>query len=234
MDPSPRRRLRWHTASVIGANAETTSARTLCLDVPDWESHVAGQHIDVRLTADDGYQATRSYSLSSGPGETAQVTVERVDGGEVSPFLVDVVEVGDTFEVRGPIGGYFVWQPSIETKPLLLIGGGSGIAPLRAIWRAACGVVPITLLYSARCRARIIFETELSDVDGPDVRIHLTREEADGYRAGRIDRGALADAFEDSEARVFVCGPTAFVEEMASHLVALGVDPASIRTERFG
>jgi ferredoxin-NADP reductase len=135
VDVPVRRQLAWRNATVTSATPESATARSLWIDVPGWDDHVAGQHIDVRLTAEDGYQATRSYSLSSGPGEVPQITVERVDDGEVSPFLVDVVEVGDTFEIRGPIGGYFVWNPTAERQPLLLIGGGSGIAPLRAIWR---------------------------------------------------------------------------------------------------
>ena len=136
VDEAPiRQRLAWRAATVVDSITESTTARTLVLGIDGWDSHRAGQHMDVRLTAPDGYQATRSYSLSSGPGEAPQITVERVDDGEVSPFLVDEIAVGESFEVRGPIGGYFVWKPA--DAPVVLIGGGSGLAPLRAIWRAA-------------------------------------------------------------------------------------------------
>ena len=234
MSPGIRERLAWRRATVIGARCASVSARTLRLDVPGWSGHLAGQHVDLRLTAEDGYQATRSYSLSSGPEEGAEITVERVDDGEVSPFLVDAVEIADTFEVRGPIGGYFVWNPTAADRPLLLIGGGSGIAPLRAIWRAAIGTVPVTVLYSARRRARVIFDDELTTTPSLDVRIHLTREEVEGYVHGHIDAASIADAVGDGAPLVFVCGPTGFVEATASHLVALDLDPHAIRTERFG
>jgi len=234
MPAAVRTHLAWREATVVAVRRESSSARTLRLDVPDWGQHVAGQHLDLRLTADDGYQATRSYSLSSGPGEAPEITVERVDGGEVSPFVVDEVEVADTFEVRGPIGGYFVWNQADADRPLLLIGGGSGIAPLRAMWRAAQATVPVTVLYSARTLDRIVFGGELATTDGLDAHIHVTRESANGYRDGHIDQATIAEAVGDRQPAVFVCGPTAFVEAMASHLVAANVDPSAIRTERFG
>ena len=234
MQSAVRKHLVWREATTREARPESVSARTLRLDVPGWGGHVAGQHLDLRLTADDGYQATRSYSVSSSPGEMPEITVERFEDGEVSPFLVDDVEVGDTFEVRGPVGGYFVWNDTGDGQPLLLIGGGSGIAPLRAIWRHAKGTVPVTLLYSARDRSRIIFADELATTEGVDVRVHLTRETAEGYRTGYIDQTAIADAVGDTKPSVFVCGPTAFVEAMVMHLLAADVDPKSIRTERFG
>lgn len=228
-----RKHLAWREATVFDARSESSSARTLVLDVPGWDDHLGGQHIDLRLTADDGYQAVRSYSLSSGPGEKPQITVEAVPGGEVSPFIVEDAEISDTFEVRGPIGGYFVWKEDSD-QPLLLIGGGSGIAPLRSIWRAAAGTVPVTVLYSARTSERVIFGEELSANDSISARIHLTRENIDGYAHGRIDQTAIKEAVSNTKPSVFVCGPTAFVEATATHLVAAGVEPNAIRTERFG
>lgn len=234
MQSAVRKHLVWREATVLEARSESSSARTLRLDVPDWGDHLGGQHLDLRLTADDGYQATRSYSVSSGPGEDPEITVERVEDGEVSPYLVDDVEVGDIFEVRGPIGGYFVWDDTGDGHPLVLIGGGSGIAPLRAIWRHAKEKVPVTVLYSARDQSRIIFGDEIAGTSGVDAHIYLTRETAEGYLDGRIDEKAIADAVGDTKPSVFVCGPTAFVEAVATHLVAVDVDPKSIRTERFG
>lgn len=233
MASTVRKHLAWRDATVADARSESSTARTLSLDVPDWDDHVGGQHIDLRLTADDGYQATRSYSISSGPGEQPEITVEKVDDGEVSPFIVEDVLVGDTLEVRGPVGGYFVWDGTSDA-PLLLLGGGSGIAPLRAIWRAAAGTVPITVLYSARTKDRVIFDEELSSNAALDARIHLTRENVDGYVSGRLDHAAIAEAVGNTEPLVFVCGPTAFVEAVVTDLVAAGVDPTAIRTERFG
>jgi ferredoxin-NADP reductase len=230
MMSSSARPLMWQQALVVDAIEETSSARTLVLDVPNWAMARPGQHVDVRLTAPDGYQATRSYSLSSSPGEPPQITVERVDDGEVSPFLVDVVEVGESFEVRGPVGGYFVWDPS--PTPLLLIGGGSGIAPLRSMWRAAPKTAPVTVLYSAQTQDRVIYSEELKNLDG--VQIHLTRETARGFRDGRIDSESLAAAVSSRTAQVFVCGPTAFVESVIGDLTPLIDDAHSIRAERFG
>lgn len=192
---------------------------------------MAGQHVDVRLTASDGYQATRSYSLSSGPSEAPWITVERVDGGEVSPYLVDVAEGGDHLEVRGPLGGYFVWEP--DHRPLFLVGGGSGIAPLRSMWRA--GSVETRVVYSARTEDRLIFRDELSSTERLHSIVHLTREVVPGFMRGRLDSRTLADAIRNlSEAAVYVCGPTGFVESVADALTALlGVDHP-IKTERFG
>jgi ferredoxin-NADP reductase len=217
---------------VTSSICETATARTLVLDVDGWDGHVAGQHVDLRLTADDGYQATRSYSLSSAPGEPPQITVERVNDGEVSPFLVDVADTGTAFEVRGPIGGYFAWEPSDE--PLLLVGGGSGIAPLRAMWRARTPATPLTLLYSAQAADRIIYAAELDEASF-DAEIFLTREAHPRHRQGRIDTPVLADHVEARcPAATFVCGPTAFVETVATALASTGLEPALIRTERFG
>jgi ferredoxin-NADP reductase len=224
-------RLAWQQATVTAGFAESETARTIVLDVPAWGTHRAGQHVDVRLTAPDGYQATRSYSISSAPDEPPQITVERVGDGEVSPFLVDVVEVGDTFEVRGPIGGYFVWEP--EATPLLLIGGGSGIAPLRAMWRVAPDASQVTVLYSARDRTHLIYHDELARRDR--VSIHLTRETAPGFGEGRLDTNSFVTALDgDTQPQTFVCGPTAFVEVIIAELSRLVDDRRTIRAERFG
>lgn len=212
---------------------ETPTARTIVFDIPRWSQHRAGQHLDMRLTAPDGYQATRSYSLSSGPNETPQITVESVDGGEVSPFLVDIVEDGDTLEIRGPVGGYFIWEP--RPDPLLLIGGGSGIAPLRSMWRADKTNAHLTILYSARTYERVMYRDELGTRTPATVKIHLTREEHDGYEPGRIDSAAIETALTNSASPyTYVCGPTAFVESVTQNLVALHPDTTMIRTERFG
>jgi ferredoxin-NADP reductase len=225
--------LTWRSATVARTTMETPTARTIVFGIPQWTLHHAGQHLDLRLTAPDGYQATRSYSLSSGPSEDPQITVERVDDGEVSSFLVDTVETGDTLEVRGPVGGYFIWTP--QPDPLLLIGGGSGIAPLRSMWRANTANAPETILYSARTRDRVIYRDELAVRDPATVRIHLTREEHDGYETGRIDIAALSAAVSASAPpHTYVCGPTAFVESVTQALAPIHPDSTMIRTERFG
>ncbi len=230
--PPIRKSLAWRNATVAETIAESETARTLRLEIEGWDGHLAGQHLDLRLTAPDGYQATRSYSLSSGPDEVPQITVERVDNGEVSPYLVDVVEPGDTIELRGPIGGYFVWDPSVGIP--LLVGGGSGLAPLRAMWRAQTGG-EATVLYSAQSPQRIIFGDELAAGGRVDAQIHLTRDSHPDYRSGRIGADDIRLALEiASPAATYVCGPTAFVETIARHLVDLNVDPRTIRTERFG
>ena len=221
----------WSTTTVSELIPETSTARSIVLDIPGWPDHIAGQHVDVRLTAADGYQATRSYSLSSAPSEHPQITVEKVEDGEVSTYLVDVALPGDQFEVRGPLGGYFVWKQ--EDRPLLLIGGGSGIAPLRSMWRA--GAREIRVLYSARTADRVIFEPELRDNMSVDATIHLTREKHPNYADGRIDRSVLDEAVSNlSDPAVYVCGPTEFVESMASDLGVILGTGYPIRTERFG
>lgn len=212
---------------------ETETATTINLDDLEWPGHVAGQHLDVRLTAADGYTASRSYSLSSGPGEAPQITVERADHGEVSPYLADEVVAGDELEVRGPIGGWFVWRPS-DGDRVLLVGGGSGIAPLRAMWRARTPSSRVGVLYSARTRSRLMFGDELA-ADDLWVRTYLTRETAPETIAGRIGVTALKEALAEVEPQsIYVCGPTAFVEAVAAHVVALGVEHGTVRTERFG
>ncbi|MEU8221748.1 ferredoxin reductase [Kribbella sp. NPDC048915] len=245
-----RRRLRWQVATVTEVRRETESARTLVLDVPDWPGHLAGQHLDVRLTAPDGYRASRSYSIASawtGPtgstgssGSTIELTVERVVDGEVSPYLVDVLKAGDPLEIRGPVGGWFVWKPGQE-GPVQLIGGGSGVVPLRAMLQAAAGSgTPMRLLYSVRRPETVIYVQDLKQLaasDDVDVRLVYTREAPPGEpRVGRIDAELIEQyAFKPGDgATTYVCGPTPFVETVANLLVAAGHDPADVRTERFG
>ncbi|HEY2173485.1 MAG TPA: ferredoxin reductase [Mycobacteriales bacterium] len=232
------RRLTWQYASVVDVVAETARTKTIVLHPGDWDGHLAGQHVDVRLTAEDGYQAQRSYSIASAPeDEHLVLTVEKLNDGEVSPYLTDELRAGDQLELRGPIGGYFVWKESLG-GPLLLVGGGSGVVPLRAMLRhrrASGSGVPARLLYSARTRDDLIYRQELG---GFDAAITLTREQPEGWtgHSGRVGRKLLADVAWPPAERplVYVCGPTGFVEAVADALLALGHDPARIRTERFG
>lgn len=239
MPPQVRPVQGWRPVTVAGTTTETTSARSLRFAVADWPGHVAGQHIDVRLTAEDGYQATRSYSLSSAPGETPQITVERAEDGEVSPYLVDSAVDGDALEIRGPLGGYFVWHPADGT-PLLLVAGGSGVAPMRAIWRAArAHGTPVRLVYSARGADRVIFADEIRSPDGPQTTIHLTRERVAGYEHGRLTADRLSallgpSGHDEQRLLAYVCGPTTFVEQTAGALTSVGLAPEVLRTERFG
>jgi ferredoxin-NADP reductase len=223
---------------------ETSRTKSIALELPEWSGHRAGQHVDVRLTAEDGYQAERSYSIASAPEDDYVVlTVERLDDGEVSPYLVDELRPGDELELRGPVGGYFVWEESLG-GPLLLLAGGSGVVPLRAILRhhrVVESAVPARLLYSARAPADVIYSDELMSSafgDSVEIRFTLTREQPEGWRGykRRIDMELLEEiAWPPSERPlVYVCGPTAFVENAASILVALGHEPGRIRTERFG
>jgi ferredoxin-NADP reductase len=234
-------RLSWRVATIAESRPETPRVRTLALDVDGWDGHRAGQHVDVRLTAEDGYQAHRSYSIASAPrSPLVELTVERIDDGEVSPWLVDVARPGDRLEVRGPVGGYFVWDPTVD-GPVVLVGGGSGVVPLIAMarQRAADGdTVPTALVYSARTWEDVIFRDELSSSssDGLDVVFTLTRSQPEGWTgyARRIDRELLAEVVPDRLGLAFVCGPTPFVETVAQALVDLGHDPARVKTERFG
>jgi ferredoxin-NADP reductase len=213
------------------------------LRAPAWPGHLAGQHVDVRLTAEDGYQAERSYSVASAPeDELLALTVERLADGEVSPYLTDELRPGDQLELRGPIGGYFVWQESLG-GPLLLLAGGSGIVPLRAILRhrAATGSsVPARLLYSVRSEEEIIYRSELDALAGGGVEVQytLTRERPEGWSGhlGRIDDALLQQVSWAPAERplVYVCGPNGFVEQASGGLVRLGHDPLRVRTERFG
>jgi ferredoxin-NADP reductase len=223
---------------------ETPSTRTIRLELPDWPGHRAGQHVDVRLTAEDGYQAERSYSIASAPDDSLlALTVERLEDGEVSPYLVDVLRPGDQLELRGPIGGYFVWEEALG-GPLLLVGGGSGVVPLRAIlrhWSAGMRQIPVRLLYSVRSLDEVIYHQELTQLaadTGLDLQLTLTRQWPEDWagRRGRIDRKLLDEvAFPAAERPlVYVCGPTAFVETAAEALVAGGHEASRIKTERFG
>src|SRR5262245_61598554 len=237
-------RLTWELGEVVATHQETARVKSITLAVPNWPGHRPGQHIDVRLTAEDGYQAERSYSIASPPQEARRLalTIERIDGGEVSPYLVDQLTVGDNLELRGPIGGYFVWEASLG-GPLLLIAGGSGVVPLRAMLRhraAARSTVPARLLYSSRSLGDVIYRDDLNRLaayDEVDIRLTLTREwpaEWKGHR-GRVDKELLGEvAWPDEGALAYICGPTGFVEAASSGLVELGHDPAHVRTERFG
>jgi ferredoxin-NADP reductase len=239
-------RLSWQLGVMVSSQAETPRAKSITLTVPVWTGHRAGQHVDVRLTADDGYRAERSYSIASPPEEQPRVTlmVERLEDGEVSPYLTDELHVGDQLELRGPIGGYFVWEASMG-GPLLLIAGGSGIVPLMAMIRhraAAASTVPTRLLYSSRSHAEIIYRDELDRlVTGPhglEVVHTLTREAPPGWTGyhRRIDADLLRDVAWPADQRplIYICGPTPFVETAATLLVALGHEPQRIKTERFG
>jgi ferredoxin-NADP reductase len=223
---------------VVDGVTETARTKSIALDASDWPGHLAGQHVDVRLTADDGYQAQRSYSIASAPeDEDLVITVQRLDDGEVSPYLTETLVPGDELELRGPIGGYFVWQEALG-GPMLLIAGGSGVVPLRAILRhhrAIASEIPVRLLYSARTRGDLIYREELGDYDTIITLTSEQQQEWDG-RTGRIDSAFLAETAWPAEERplVYICGPTGFVEAIANALVTLGHDPSRIRTERFG
>ena len=239
--PAVRGRLTWQTATVSSLVDETAKVRTLSLEVPDWAGHRAGQHLDVRLTADDGYRAERSYSIATAPGEPVGITVERLDDGEVSPHLTEDVRPGDQIEIRGPIGGYFVWDP-VDGGPLLLLAGGSGVVPLRAILRHRVreeSPVPVRLLYSSRTWADVIYRTELEQrTQGVAVTYTLTRAQPAGWMGygRRVDQQMLTEvAWPATQAPLaYVCGPTSFVESVAAGLVALGYPPDRVKTERFG
>jgi ferredoxin-NADP reductase len=237
--------LRWLLAELVELVAETPRVSSLILGVPGWAGHRPGQHVDVRLTAEDGYQAERSYSIATpADGEHLVLTVEKLEDGEVSPFLTEELRPGDRFELRGPIGGYFVWDGS-SPGPLHLVAGGSGVVPLMAMLRhrAAAGrEAPATLLYSSRAFADVIYREELDRLAANDpgltVAYTLTRDQPEGWTGfgRRIDEDMLGEVFggADPEATAFVCGPTRFVEVAAEGLVGLGYDPSRVRTERFG
>lgn len=246
-------RIAWRLATVIEIASETTRARTIFLDVPGWPGHRAGQHVDVRLTAEDGYQTERSYSIASPPeASRLALTIERLEDGEVSPYLVDELRAGDQVEIRGPIGGYFVWDVSLG-GPLMLIAGGSGIVPLMAMLRhrdaafAKSGAearhrVPARLLYSSRRWDEVIYRNELADLAKSDDTLEivhtLTRSAPEDWKGftRRIDRTMLAEVAwpAPEKPQIFVCGPTPLVENAAASLVDLGHQPALVKTERFG
>ena len=237
-------RLAWQLGRVVENIDETPRTKSLVLDVPGWAGHTAGQHVDVRLTAEDGYQAQRSYSIASAPEyENLEITVERLDDGEVSPYLAEELVVGDKLELRGPIGGYFVWEAG-QDGPLLLVAGGSGVVPLMAMLRhrAATGAdVPARLLYSSRTLEEVIYRDELDRLSATDpaLEVHyaLTREQPEGWSgyARRVDEEILRETvYPNGEGVAFVCGPTRFVETVANGLLAVGYAPERVRTERFG
>src|ERR1700681_3809861 len=243
--PAVLGRLTWQLGEVAELMQETPRVSSLTVDVPDWPGHLAGQHVDVRLTAEDGYQAQRSYSIASPPEDPrVTLTVERLSDGEVSPYLVGELKVGDKLELRGPIGGYFVWEAG-GARSLLLIAGGSGVVPLMAMLRHRALVgdrAPARLLYSSRTYEDIIYRTEQERLaaagDGLTVAHTLTRERPTGWSgyARRIDRDMVRDVAYPKEQSplAFVCGPTSFVETASGLLVDSGYDPSWIKTERFG
>ena len=241
--------IKWQFGTVVEIRQETPDVKSLILDVPDWTTHLAGQRVDVRLTAEDGYQAQRSYSIASPPeDEYLMLTVERVEDGEVSPYLIDELSVGDRLELRGPIGGYFVWDDDDARRdgaPIFLVAGGSGIAPLMAMLRHRANAVqkvPTRLLYSSRSFEDIIYREELDRLARSDSSLRVIHvltgrqpENWNGY-SRRIDRAMLAEtAFSPAEKPlIFVCGPTALVETVAAYLLDLGYEPERVKTERFG
>jgi len=236
-------RLTWQVADVLDVVPETPRVKTIAFDVPGWPGHRAGQHVDIRLTAEDGYQAQRSYSIGSTPdGTRVELTVECLDDGEVSPYLTDELRPGDQIELRGPIGGYFVWEPD-QGGPLMLVAGGSGVVPLMAMIRvrdAAGSDAETRLLLSSRGWEDIIYRDELEQLGGDRLTVvhALTRSQPPGWTgyARRVDAEMLAEVGPGQTERplVYVCGPTPFVEAVSEALVQLGHDPRAIKTERFG
>ena len=238
----------WQDATVVSIREETPRVKTIRFDVPNWPGHLAGQHADVRLTAEDGYRAERSYSIASPPDASEpriELTVERLDDGEVSPYLTDQLQPGDTIELRGPIGGHFIWTADRARDPLLLVGGGSGIVPLMCMLRhrrLSGNLVPATLLYSCRTRADVIYHNELREIAREDPRfglhITLTRELGPGW-SGAVGRIALPTIKAELErlggaADSYVCGSNGFGEAASALLLRAGQPAEAIRTERFG
>lgn len=241
-----RRIIDWQVATVKSIKQETPGVKTFTLALPNWIPHKAGQHVDIRLTAPDGYQAQRSYSIASEPERTGEIdlTVKRIEDGEVSPYMHDIMQVGDQIEVRGPIGGYFVWEASM-TEPLYLIGGGSGIVPLMSMIRhhkATGSDVPLRLLYSSRSQNDVIYSEELSRLQASNGKIEIfctfTHQVPPGWTgyARLIDAQMLQEVGGPlgRNARSYVCGPTLMVEAVANGLLQIGLPPEQIRTERFG
>lgn len=239
-------RLIWHAGTVVALRDETATARTITLEVPDWPGHLAGQHVDVRLTAADGYSAVRSYSIASAPNlkGLVELTIERLPDGEVSPYLTQQVGVGDRLELRGPIGGWFVWRPE-QAEPIQLIAGGSGIVPLMAMIRSrasASSAAPFRLLYSVRLPEAVFYRNELQELADHEDPVSLTyaytrTAPKDWPRPpGRVDADLIANATWPSNLvpTCYVCGPTSFVESVTGLLINCGHNPDRIRTERFG
>ncbi len=234
--------LNWLVATVTTTIVETPDAASIMLNVPQWPGHRAGQHVDVRLTSGDGYSTQRSYSIASSPtSNELELTIVRLNDGEVSPYLTGL-GVGDQFELRGPIGGYFVWEDT-ESEPVLLVGGGSGVVPLMSMLRYHAELpssTPMRLIYSSRTEADILYHEELEALSGDqrDVIVTLTREASTTWsgRRGRVDHELLSEFTDHApdDLLCFVCGPTSFVEAVADALVTLGVKPDNLRTERFG
>jgi ferredoxin-NADP reductase len=229
----------WREARLVGSRPETPTARTLRFGAPDWPGHLPGQHVDLRLTAEDGYTAQRSYSLSApADGTEFEVTVQLVPDGEVSPYLVEDMQPGDALEVLGPVGGWFVWRPEAR-EPVLLVGGGSGIAPLRAMWRARAREgtpTPTRLLYSVRTPDDVYFADDLLGTPGAQVLYTRTAPPAEPRPPGRIGHDDLREhgLSPDLRPTCYVCGPTPFVETVTQMLVDAGHDASRIRAERFG
>jgi ferredoxin-NADP reductase len=233
----------WRAGTVTEVRGETPRAKTIVLDVPEWPGHLAGMHVDIRLTAEDGYQAERSYSIGSAPEDKGvALTVERIDDGEVSPYLTDELRLGDPLELRGPIGGYFTWHVD-EGGPLVLVGGGSGLVPLMAMLRhrrRESSPIDTRLLLSARTLAEVLYADELAQAAGDGVAIHytLTRERGADWTGWtrRVDAEMLSEVGPPPDKRplIYVCGPTPFVESVADNLVGIGHAADRVRTERFG
>jgi len=238
-------RLSWLVAQLADVRDETATARTLVLDAPGWPGHLPGQHVDVRLTAEDGYSTERSYSIASAPdGSRLELTIQRLEDGEVSPYLTQVLSHGDPLELRGPIGGYFAWHPA-DPAPVVLIGGGSGVVPLMAMARtriASGNRAPMRLIYSTRSRDTLLYAAELERIaashTGLTVDVVYSRTAPPGWagRVGRLDAGRLAGLAgpPGADAACFVCGPTGFVESIADLLIDQGLDSRQVKTERFG
>jgi ferredoxin-NADP reductase len=233
----------WRVAEVVNVIPQTPRVRTIAFDVPGWPGHRAGQHVDVRLTAEDGYQAQRSYSIASvADGIRVELTVERLEDGEVSPYLTDELRPGDRIELRGPVGGWFVWEPA-QGGPLLLVAGGSGVVPLMAMVRARAAAgsdIDARLVFSSRSWEEVIYRGELERLGGGGLTVvhTLTRSQPPGWTGygRRVDAKMLAEVGPSPSElpSVYVCGPTPFVEAVAEALVQLGHEPHRVRTERFG
>jgi ferredoxin-NADP reductase len=242
-----RQPLDWQIATLKNIKPENAKVKSFTFVLPNWTQHLAGQHYDIRLTAEDGYQAQRSYSIASEPELKGQIdlTIERIDDGEVSTYLHDVLLPGDRLEMRGPIGGYFIWEAGSSSQPLVLIGGGSGVVPLMSILRhrrQAGSKTPARLLYSARTLEDVIYYNELeklqADGSGLEVFYTLTRAQPPNWKGfnRRIDDQMLQEIIKpfNKSPQIFICGPTLLVEAAANSMVKLNIPPAQIRTERFG